>query len=215
MRKFIASSSVFALLIAASSACASPLVFNLDTEFSSAQNPAGTPPWLRATFSDAGANTVQLHLQAVGLAGAEFVSIWMFNAHVSNPISDLSIAHSSGVNAAVAIRDYNGNNAHKMGFKADGDGFFDFKFEWNQGVFAASDQAVFILTGTGITASTFEKLSEGAGNSPDGLYTAAHVQGILGGGSGWITTHVIPLPAAGGLALAGLALLGGVRRRRN
>src|SRR5882762_1102891 len=41
--------------------------------------PAGPTPWLSATFSSSGANSVQLTLSAPGLTGNEFVGQWYFN----------------------------------------------------------------------------------------------------------------------------------------
>src|SRR5437870_2182321 len=50
--------------------------------------PAGPTPWLTATFSDSGANSVQLTLSAPGLTGNEFVGQWYFNLNpLLNPAS--------------------------------------------------------------------------------------------------------------------------------
>ena len=78
-----------------------------------------------------------------------------------------------------------------------------------------SNKGTFTITGAGITVADFDYLSAPAGgNGP--FKVAAHVQGIEGGLSGWLTgggnNPVVPLPPA---ALAGGAMLAGlvVRRR--
>jgi hypothetical protein len=112
----------------------------------------------------------------------------------------------------------------QSGFRGDGGSYFDFKFEWPTSGENRFDQdwttASFTITGAGINALSFIDLGFGAGNSPNGLYTAAHVQGIDSEpGSGWITGNpvLVPLPPAAWAGLAGLGLAGAaahVRRRK-
>jgi len=79
--------------------------------------------------------------------------------------------------------------------------------------FGVGDSVSFVITGAGITASSFDVLSTPAGGHGP-FKTAAHAQGIdpNASQSGWIAPDggggpVIPLPAS---AWMGLALLGGM-----
>jgi hypothetical protein len=52
------------------------VTINLDREFSGGSNPSGPAPWLTATFTDIGANTVRLDMsRATTLATGEFISV--------------------------------------------------------------------------------------------------------------------------------------------
>jgi hypothetical protein len=217
--KKIMTATAAALMLAAANVSAGTLTYDLDREFSGATPPSGSGTWLRAIFTDVAPNTVELRLQTVGLTNTEYVSGWFFNLG-PNDGSPLPSDFTSVQTAGVAGTFSKGLNA----FKADGDGWFDFKYDFPNAPAAsrftgASPDAVFTLTGTGIDSLSFFYLSLGDGNSPDGLYTAAHVQGIDPNGnfSGWITTtvHIIPLPTATALTLCGLLVVGGTRRRRS
>lgn len=207
-----------AVLCAAGVASADTLVFDLTREFSGATPPSGSGPWLRATFTDTGSDTVSLTLENL-LSNNEFVSRWYFNVDPAllpgDPDNlnwlDVTYDGSSGPEASVF--------KEENSFKADGDGYFDLSFEWTNsgsGRFGAgSSDVVYTLSGAGLTAMSFNFLSLGAGNSPDGLLSAAHIQGIGKNGedSGWITTVIIPLPSAASLGLLGLCGIGMNRRR--
>lgn len=187
------------------------LSFSLTREFSGASPPAATESgvWLRATFQDVAQDTVRLRLENLLVGTEEHIKSWYFN--IEPFVDDLAFTCVSGaVPASIAA----GLNA----FKADGDGYFDILLEWPR---SASDEnrfdsshplAVFDITGSGISASSFDHLSVGAGNSPGGLYTAAHVGGIgpEGEDSGWIT---VPVPGAALLGAIGLTAVGLLKRR--
>lgn len=218
-----------ALLIATGTATASPIQIELNYEFSGAQAPSGSGPWVIGTFSQNGSGvrlTVQSNLSGAG----EFISELYFNIsnHVSAPSSvDVQFngaLSSAGVSPSSILKKGTNNATTGAGvgqFKADGDGWFDYRVNWNSNVFGGSDVAVFDLSlGSGLQASWFDDFSVGGDK---GAYRmAAHVQGVFkpGGdpgntqGSGYIGDgHVIPLPAAGLMGLAGLGLVGCIRRR--
>jgi len=208
----------------ASSAMAAQFQITLTTEYSGASDPSGPAPWGTATFTDTGANTVELVLtRASTMSHGEFISKWMFNLDPALTPGSLSIIQNSGPVATSATR---GADETDSSFRGGGSSYFDVKFEWPTGNGANRfdgdwTSAVFTLSMAGLNAMSFNDLGVGAGNSPNGLYTAAHIQGIGGGQSGWVTGQpltVVPLPAAAWTGLAMLPAAGAIvafRRRRN
>ena len=160
--------------------------------------------WLTAIFSDNTNGTVDLTLDASNLVDVEFTRRWYFNF---DPTKDATLlVFSPGVGDApdAASPIQTGEDA----FRSGGDGMFDILFLWNPSnqIF---DEDGFWTTrirrsdGADVFASDFDFLSLGGGESPEGLFTAAHVQGIGVDGldSGWVT-----IPAPGAVVLGGLGL---------
>ncbi|MFO0832998.1 MAG: hypothetical protein U0637_14295 [Phycisphaerales bacterium] len=219
----MASGALVALAIAATSQAAS-VQFTLTNEFSGGTSPTGPAPWGTATFNDTASNTVELTLtRSTGLSSGEFIRVWLFNLNPSMNPTGMTIAQNSG---PVSTNSTRAGSDTDSAFRGDGGSYFDFKFEWptsNSADRFDGDwvSAVYTLTMSGLDASDFLDLGVGAGNSPNGLYTAAHIQGIPPqGGSGWVTGGpgpLVPLPPAAWTGMAGLGLVGlaGWKRRRN
>ena len=191
---------------ASARADAASVIFELNNEFSGAQTPTGTPPFLRATFSDV-MGGVELKLESLLNGATEFVNVWNFNLDPNLNPNLLSFAFQSGSPNSATIN--TGVNA----FMADGDGQFDIQFDWpngGAGRFNGSDMVTYLITSSeAISAASFDFLSSPAGGHGP-FPTAAHVQGIGDGGSGWIT---IPEPTSGLLMLGALAGIVAIRRR--
>jgi PEP-CTERM motif len=199
---------IFGIIVFSIPVCAETIVFNYNFEFSGAVSPAGTSPWLTATFEDFGSEgKVKLTFKASGLVGTEYVGESSFNL---NPLLDptkLKVVAISGV----TVDAQTGSNA----FKADGDGYFDILFNYPQAEafrFNAGDEAVYLIALDGVDLSP-QDFKFGSENSEKSYYVAAHVQGIGAGGegSGWVTgdpsTGVL-VPEPGTMILLGLGLLG-------
>jgi hypothetical protein len=214
MSKRVFGAGAIAALLCASAAPAD-VVFNFGIEFSGGTTPAGPAPWATATFADAGADMVMLTMDLTALAVNNpdaKVDGWYFNFTPEGSVGSLTIAYQSGTEAASV-----GKGANS--FKADGDGKYDILFSYDTAdgdpnKFDAGEMSVYKITGTGITAESFNVLSQDAGGHGPFL-SALHALALSpGGGSGWLAPgEMIPLPTGAAMATAGFGLLV-LRRRR-
>jgi hypothetical protein len=172
---------------------ATPGVVSYGLDFAFSGSPASTTvPWVTITFEDDTAdptlppNTVRVTMEATGLVGNQFITDWFFNLDPSlNPTLltfDTLTATKTGTfnNPAIST----GANS----FKADGDGFFDVKFEFANGPpaarFGAGDKYVILVSSTQtLTGESFKFVSVNGSPGKDGFGSAAHLQG---GGGTWI-----------------------------
>ncbi|MCF8060999.1 MAG: PEP-CTERM sorting domain-containing protein [Deltaproteobacteria bacterium] len=233
----IALCTFFALAMAPGAESAT-LSFELDHEFSGATPPEGDPPWVRAVFEDHSPGSVLLTLDNFNLTAGEFITEWYFNFESSAELLQIDLvqalnANKQDITTLFADHTLEGIELGQDDYKADGDGIYDILFHFAKnsnleessydGRFGAQTQALFQITGDGITAASFNELSApGGGNGP--FATAAHVQGIGADNdySGWIAPSgggnlVTTTPEPGTFVLlgAGLLFLGGWVRKRS
>jgi hypothetical protein len=177
-------------------ACATSIQFDFNHEFSSGTPPTGTAPWLRAIFSDVAPGSVSLTLIGVNLSATEFVGGWYFNLDPQMDATQLQFSGPVVSNGAVAAP---GIQTGKDKFKADGDGKYDilFSFDTSGDVsqrFTAADSITFTLSGIAdLTVEDFNFLSAPAGGHGP-FISAAHVQGIGDGLSGWVDPVLVTPP---------------------
>ena len=216
MKKILTAAIVlFGIVALTLPAYAAPITFNYSSEFSGGTAPAGTSPWITATFESISATQVKLTFSGANLVGSEKVGEWDFNFNPTKTLANLAIAYVSGTAANSVSK---GVNA----YKADGDGYYDieFSFPTSGDTFGAGDLAVYTLTlAAGLVPEDFKFLSDPSGGAGP-FYSAAHVQSIgTAGGSGWVsgdpsTGVLVPEPVT--MILLGLGLLGvgiAVRKR--
>jgi len=220
MKKIILLTTVVvAILSFALTSQANEVTFNLYSEFSGSWTPAYddptlNDPWLRAVFDDGGSpGTVTLTMTAPGLSYDpdseppyyEFVSGWYFN--FQGDASSLGFELTSGV-AAASVN-------HTDQYKADGDGYYDILFSFPTAGsnldlrFMIDDTSVWTITGTGITANSFN-VGSSSGGGEGSFLSAAHIQSSIEGSSAWAT---VPIPGTVWIFGAGLIGLVGIRRK--
>lgn len=213
MRRLVVILAV-ALLMLASSAMADTFQLQYDTVFSGA-TPAGSAPWLLATFTDT-ATGVDLSVSAFNLSGSEFVGKLYFN-NINYPTT---LGHTFDGSSTAPTP---GFDQGLDSYKADGDGWYDIRFTFpTNGSDRFTNGEIFnaTLTGTGLTAASFNSLSSPGGGAGTWL-AAAHIQGTpanaLGETSGWVagTPNTVPEPVSTVLFLVGGATLAIRRYRKN
>jgi hypothetical protein len=218
-KHLVAWALALSILLSASAVRATTLTFGLDTPFNGGDDPAGTTPWITATFDDVidgDANTVRLILSAANLVSVESVVGWYFNfdpgldpTQLTFTVVDNSAAVPNAINTGVDV------------FMANGDGMYDIHFDLPppEGPFpsrlTAGETIIYDLSYVSpITVASFDFFSAVGGGQ--GIFkSTAHIgaTGPTGESSDWIG-HV-PEPSTALLfasGLIGLALNG--RRRR-
>jgi hypothetical protein len=205
---------IVGLIMGTGPAQAAAITLSLDTSFpgEGKPDPDGDPPWLTAVFDDKNTSgSVFLTLTAslgYGTDYQNYVSEWYFNLDPNFDPDQLRFSVVGDHSAPSASDIYTGRNTEK----ADGDGYFDIKFNFPTsagGRFDDSDSITYEITSTpkqDIVASSFYFLSEPGGDE-DTWYSAAHIQelsGEAGSSSTWIGA---PVPIPGGIWLLGSGLL--------
>ena len=200
-------------------ASAASVTFNYTESFGSVP-PDGPAPYATATFDDGGtAGSVTLTMTVAGTVDGADVTAMFFNLDPTLDPTLLTFNRDGGTGPAAATTNIlTGVDAYRAG----GDGYYDIVFDFppppgnDAAKFNAGEDLVYTITGTGITADSFNFFATpGPGEGNPGPYlSVARFQstGPDQEGSDWV--GAVPVPAAVWLFGSGLLGLVGVARRR-
>ena len=205
--------------VAASPAQAATVTFNY-TESFGAVPPDGPAPWATSVFDDGGsAGSVTLTMTVAPSVNLADVTGMYFNLDPSMDPTLLTFTRDGGTGPTAANTDI------LMGvdaFRAGGDGFYDILFDFppppgqQAARFNAGEDLVYTITGTGITADSFNFFGTpgpGAGNAGPFL-SVARFQSTGPDQEGSDFVGAVPVPAAVWLFGSGLLGLVGIARGR-
>ena len=205
--------------VAASPAQAATVTFNY-TESFGAVPPDGPAPWATSEFDDGGtAGSVTLTMSVAGTVGDADVTAMYFNLDPSLDLTSLAFSRFGGTGPTDANTNIStGSDAFGP---VGGDGFYDIEFDFppppgNQAArFNAGEDLVYTITGTGITASSFNVFgTPGPGGNAGPFLSVARFQSTGPDQNGSDFVGAVPVPAAVWLFGSGLLGLVGIARGR-
>ena len=189
-------------------------VYHLDYVFSPATG--SVPPMGTVTLTDLGTK-VRFDIVNNADAGSKLDSLYFNFEHGTTNPNQLAFSNVSAASGTYQTQLAPTTGATISGLKADGDGYFDGKFEYKSNNFLGHGQTLsFELSAPGhdLAVSDFHFFSIPGGGA--GSYIlASHIKGLTPGGtSAWVgTVAAVPLPGAALLFLSGLSGSALVRKR--
>jgi len=203
-----------ASLLLATAAQAATLQLDFDYDFSDQNDlgselPDGPSPWATAVFDDGGSvGTVNLTFSVGGTVGAAEVT----GIYLNSDIGGLSFTTLDDSAVSSSVITYSSN-----AYQAGNDGEFDILIDLpppGADRLTAGESISYLITGAGITASTFNSLSNPTLTSETGPFLGAVKFASTGDGgenSAWVAA--VPVPGAVWLMGSALGMLGWLRRK--
>lgn len=207
------------LALAAGLALAGPaaaVVINFDNEFSGGTDCA--TPVTGCSVLTATSIAGGVHFTFIGtMAPGEFITELSGNYN-GGPLAISNVA-GTGLNS------YEGFSFASDSFKADGDGFFDWKIDLSKNPPRFDGNDTLSWDFMGATLPLFNSISVNGPEGKNGFLFATHAQGLVNGGSGWFNGQLapgstpfevtpVPEPETYALFAAGLAMLAFMNKRR-
>lgn len=190
-------------------------VYNLNYVFSPPTGSAA--PLGTVTLTDLG-TAVQFDIVNKAGVGSKLDSLYFNFLHGTTNPNQLSFSNVSAVAGTYTTRLAPLTTFTVAQLKADGDGYYDGKFEYTGSNFLGNGQTLsFRLSATGqdLAESDFHFFSIPGGGTGTYIF-ASHIQNLQPGGgtSAWVgTVAAVPLPGAALLFLSGLSGLAIARKR--
>ena len=205
-----------ALALAAAAASAGAVTIGFENEFSGGTNCANAVTGCSILEVTQTATGVHFDLQGT-MAPGEFIT-GLYGNYAGGP---LAISNVGGTGAD----SYQGYSFSSNAFKADGDGYFDWFIDLSSNPPRFDGLDTLSWDFAGATLSLFNSISVDGPEGKNGFLFATHAQGLVNGGSGWFNGQLtptstpfdvtpVPEPSEWALMLAGLAVVGGVAKRR-
>ncbi len=202
-----------ALTVGAASAEAMT-VYHLDVVFSPSSG--AVPPMGTVTLTDLGTN-VRFDIVNNAGAGSKLDSLYFNFEHGTTNPNQLAFSNVSAASGTYQTQLAPTTGATISGLKADGDGYFDGKFEYTRNHFLGNGQTLSFelgAPGQDLAVSDFHLFSLPGGGASSYIL-ASHIQNLQPGGtSAWVgTTAAVPLPGAVLFFVSGLSGLALARKR--
>ena len=190
------------------------------TESFGAVSPDGPAPWATSVFDDGGsAGSVTLTMSTPLTVNEADLTAMYFNLDPSLDLSSLSFTRVGGSGPITA------NTTISTGIDAfgpvGGDGFYDIEFDFppppgqQAARFNAGEDLIYTITGTGITANSFNFFgTPGPGGNAGPFLSVARFQSTGPDQNGSDFVGAVPVPAAVWLFGSGLLGLVGIARRK-
>ena len=188
-------------------------VYNLDYVFSPATG--AVAPMGTVTLTDLG-TAVKFDIKNLAGAGTKLDSLYFNFAHGNTNPNQLVFSNVSAMTGTYATLLAPTTSATVTQLKADGDGYFDGKFEYASNNFLGNGQTLSFelgAAGQDLAVSDFHFFSLPGGGS--GSYVlASHVKSLQPGDtSAWVgTVAAVPLPGAAFFFMSGLSGLAIIRK---
>lgn len=209
-----------ALCLAALPAQAATVTYQLNYIFSPQPGTVSPQPLATVTLNDGAPTDTFVDFTITNLAGAgtRFDSLYFNFSHGSFNPNQLTFSNISAAAGTYSTLLAATTTSTSPSLRADGDGFYDGRFEYTGPNFLANGQTLSFrlsLAGENLNVTNFNFLSlPGPGIGPGSFTLASHVQNMPGGASVWVGTPApVPVPAAIWLFGSGVVALLGSRAR--
>ena len=166
--------------------------------------PNGTPPWMIATFEDAGQGHVILTINNLLQSSTEFARRMVFNLDPTLNADNLNIQQLQGPMSSKIL-------AEQDGFKNNDAENFDILLRWknNRNAFLTGDTVQFDITGIqALQASSFNFENNDPRENSRRYFAGAQIGNVgQNNEDEWLSPTGVPLPSSFILALLGLATI--------